>query len=203
MKPSRESIFNFGIILGYCWIICQWSLDSGFQSLVGSRFLELYSGFHIGARKILRIPHSTRKNFPDSGMWHCSFDPCTDRSQYTWSIPLCIDHRGNYFLVFYFLFSLGRGQYWFYYERHGLIIMLYERLGDFLLIHKFYPRSLTVQTYSQFIRMSFLNLIKHGWVFVPDIVWKNSQDSYTQTPRALRRLEKHLRCVLNPPENCQ
>ena len=27
--------------------LCQWNLDSGFQSIVGNGFFELYSGFHM------------------------------------------------------------------------------------------------------------------------------------------------------------
>ena len=41
--------------------LCQWHLDSGFQSLVGYRILELYSRFQS-----LGIRDSTSRNFPDS-----------------------------------------------------------------------------------------------------------------------------------------
>ena len=39
-------------------ILCQWNLDSGFQSLLDSGFPELYSGFH--KKKILGIPEMGR-----------------------------------------------------------------------------------------------------------------------------------------------
>ena len=53
--------------------LCQWNLDSGFQSLVDSGILELFSrfqspGFRILRVKFSRIPDSKSKNFPDSGL---------------------------------------------------------------------------------------------------------------------------------------
>ena len=53
--------------------LCQWNLDSGFQSLVDSGFLELFSrfqspGFRIPRVKFSRIPDSKSKNFSDSGL---------------------------------------------------------------------------------------------------------------------------------------
>ena len=53
--------------------LCQWNLDSGFQSLVDSGILELFSrfqsqGFRILRVKSSRIPDSKSKNFPGSGL---------------------------------------------------------------------------------------------------------------------------------------
>ena len=54
------------------WILNSTPVDSGFQSSVGSGFLELCSGvqspgFWIPWEKIFCILDSTSKNFPDSG----------------------------------------------------------------------------------------------------------------------------------------
>ena len=37
------------------WILCQWKLDSRSQSLVDSRILELYSGFHSPGFRIPQV----------------------------------------------------------------------------------------------------------------------------------------------------
>ena len=57
--------------------LCQWNLDSGFQSLVGSR---------IPRAKISRIPNTTSKNLPDS--W--SLDSLTMGRMFAVALPLHI-----------------------------------------------------------------------------------------------------------------
>ena len=65
--------------LGFCIQNCRF-LDSGFQSLTGIWFLELYHGFQsqgfwIPQEKFSRrIQDSTNNNFQDSGfiLWYCS-----------------------------------------------------------------------------------------------------------------------------------
>ena len=45
--------------------LCQWNLDSGFQSLVDSGILELFSRFQSQGFRILRVKFS---RIPDSGL---------------------------------------------------------------------------------------------------------------------------------------
>ena len=59
---ESKTVFRFLILRRGFRIFGQWNLDSRFQSLVGSGFLELYSPFPK-----LKVPDSSSKYFPDSG----------------------------------------------------------------------------------------------------------------------------------------
>ena len=71
LDPGFHAVDSGGQVLDSS--LCQWNLDSGFQSLVDSGFLELFSRFQSPEFRILRvkfsrIPDSKSKNFPDSGL---------------------------------------------------------------------------------------------------------------------------------------
>ena len=71
LDPRFDAVDSGGQVLDSS--LCQWNLDSGFQSLVDSGILELFSrfqspGFRILRVKFSRIPDSKSKNFPDSGL---------------------------------------------------------------------------------------------------------------------------------------
>ena len=48
--------------------LCQWNLDSGFQSLVDSGILELFSRFQSPGFRIPRVKFSRIPDFPDCGL---------------------------------------------------------------------------------------------------------------------------------------
>ena len=58
-------------------ILCQWNLDSRFQSLAGSGFLELYSGIPIP--RILPVPKENISLVPETGFHYMGriVSPCT------------------------------------------------------------------------------------------------------------------------------
>jgi len=73
LAPCKGIQASLRLWIPCCWfripdigflIFVKWNLDSGFQSLVGPGFLELYSGFQSPGFQIPRA-----KKFPDTGIW--------------------------------------------------------------------------------------------------------------------------------------